>query len=335
VKRPKQSSAGAVSLEAVKCDGFEFPGLKRFVVRFVDFEGPLILIGEEGAGASYFRSTHFKEVEHDIDFEQFIGSTIHELHQFVRKALAKGVVLQSESASGTHALVEAAQKGLVSARHLDAIPRALGGQFLAQLRGSVESKLLHQPVRLILVGRDERAFDTEPFSALLSVSQVCRFPRLCLAEIERVMKIKWPGIDIHAKYCSEILRWTGGQPLLVKRLLGSTVSLDQLDTMQPFKHVRDNPPEELVYWRRRLARMILSNPELARLVRDYLSGAEHPIEGVVRRAPQLARSLSLAGWLTPGFDLHETAVWRFSDLHRQWALPVLREPKRFLVESTS
>jgi hypothetical protein len=236
--------------------------------------------------------------------------------------------------------------------HLDHLDPQVGGNLLGGLRRAFESTSRDTSLRglaLVLMGRDERAFDSEPYSSLADIAEVCRLPRFSREELRLLLAHHWhvamsePPDDAVLQEASLLAhRITGGQPLLTQMLLqqwkegpASLLDAEALARYanRLYRQLRDYPPAALTPWRKRLARMIRHDAQMFAAVRDLQAGREYPIDTDQPhlRAPYLLRSLSLAGWLSPGLDATGSkAVWRFSDLHRFWAGPVLRDPKAFV-----
>lgn len=311
----------------------DFPGSAQFYVGLSTLEKkprrPIIAIGEEGSGESTF-STWLREdpATHIVDMEQFTGSALNELLDFVFGQQVPGTL---------ESFVKEYNKQTLVLRHLDRLEPRLGKRLLGLFRGLYDGN--HGvSLSLFLLGRDQRAFDMEPFSAIVQVSQLCRLPRFNEHDLrELIIRRSGKNNDLDegaaATTSQTIHKLTGGQPLLAERALREAVLGKTLVEGKLLAQLRDYPPSSLIKWQQRLARMVDSEPSLRAAARDLSAGREYAIGGSdpSQWAPHMARALSLSGWMSPGRGPNgPNTVWRMSNLHRAWAAPVIRDPRRFL-----
>lgn len=193
--------------------------------------------------------------------------------------------------------------------------------FLAALRGALENRDFSR-MRFVIIGRDERLFDTEPYSAFLKVARMYRTSFLTRSECEILWRQKRSGTlqgdpkEI-AKAC---LHWTGGHPLLATQYL---------------EHVKDGKPVEeagrlltsqrhyaLPQWQSNLKGLLTARQRLVPVLERYLGGRLEPA-GSVNDA---ILPLFLSGWIR--YDDDER-VWRItSACHVDWAQEVLDRMER-------
>ena len=348
-----------------------FPDMQpTWLERDTWFERPLIVIGEETSGGSSLlhwlnhtdaeirskgkasNKTAPEKMVDQIDLSYFEGRELSELVAYLR-AEARPVFDDANDASLIDFLVARKDRRLVVLMRLDRVAPEIGTRLLGQLRAGFESARRDKSLAglaLVLMGHDERAFDSEPYSALADVCEVTRLPRFDRDELALLLARRWCCPDpAHATVQGQTdcpaacqaaaltaLRITGGQPLLSQMLLHALPAAHAFDARRLYRHLRDSPPDVLATWRQRLARMILGDTAIADCVRDLVRGHEYPIDPPSPslpsgQAPFYLRTLSLSGWLSPGLDATgERRVWRFSDLHQYWAGPVLNNPGRYL-----
>jgi hypothetical protein len=306
---------------------------------------PTLVLAEEGAGFTSFRNwvrtrLHEHETLVEIDLESHDPADPKMLEGRVAAFLVDRTKIAATDDVVT--ALRYMQKvedtsyfpGLL---HIERVDRAAGGRLLGQLRGAYEStddERTLQGLPLLLMGRDERAFDIEPYSAIQSVVDTCRLPRFNPLEVE-YMLFRLRGSAANptkpGRIAKLLHRRAGGQPLLTQLILSLLGSGNVPATAEAveaaFRQLRDGPPAAVLgAWQTRLADMVLRDSELFELTRDLVQGREFLRD----EAPPAARSLSIAGWLSPGLDESgNTEVWRLSDLHRFWALKVLRNPRRY------
>lgn len=227
--------------------------------------------------------------------------------------------------------------------HIEHVDRSKGGLLLSRLRAAYEHPDEPRSLRgvhLVLLGRDEAAFDIEPYSAFLPIVDTCRLPRFTLSELKEMSRrfyAEAPEAD-HDRVARDLLRYAGGQPLLTQLLFDALLEPGTARRRPPteaslraaYQAVRNDPPVVLRAWRARLARMIMGDATVHDLARDLARGASYPIE----EAPPRTSPLCVSGWMSPGIGANaDSSVWRFSDLHRHWAAAVFRDPTRFLSDS--
>ncbi len=318
--------------------------------REAPYPGPLVLIGEEGGGETSFANWLGRAPSSPrpitVDLAGFQGTDPRHL---AKHFLAR-MGVSGEDQDGYQALfngLDGLKKAntLVVGAGIDRLAPALGGDFLATVRHEIERPSgtwdLHG-ISLVLTGRDEDAFNTAPFSFIAPVVRVCRYPRFTPAELDILLAHhRAPGSDKDHTPSSHpspearaLHRFTGGQPLLAQLFLSRLDREATLDSMPAiYRQLRDTSHDSLAGWRRRLAKMITRDERIKNAVRDLAGGHEYRVgpSSIPDAAPMFTRSLSLAGWMSPGLSADGgTEVWRFSDLHKFWALQVLRSPERFL-----
>lgn len=324
---------------------------------------PLVVLAEEGSGFTSFRNWIRRRVGPEyfieIDLENAPGSGVEPVESFVARELVDALPAsdsgeasnESEGASVVPVrrqdndvvslirdhFLGAKPRRLLCMLHIERVPRRSGGRLLSQLRGAIEDTHPGRTldgVQFLMLGRDESAFDIEPYSAFLPVVDTCRLPRFTPAEIRSLLD-RLPDAALQSGGELEVEHLiherTGGQPLLTQLLLEALVKTSGPNTTarlrRAYQSVRDRPPIALHAWQARLARMIQSNASTHDIARALARGAEYP-RGA---APFVSRSLSIAGWMSPGFSgSQHDPVWRFSELHRHWARAVFRNPTRFL-----
>lgn len=301
---------------------------------------PLLVLAEEGSGFTSFRNWVRRETDRflEVDLE-----TAGRLKDDEVEAYMVGQLLQSSDASEIPAdFVQAVRAAcgsdqpspLVCLLHIERVDRRVGGRLLAQLRGAYEStdpaRSLNG-VQLILLGRDEAAFEIEPYSAIQSIVDTCRLPRFTQEELglllNRAAKIDLQD-DARSAAAMALHRFCGGQPLLTQLLLQRLDPIAEAPSEpvleQAYRHVRDNPPLVVRSWQTRLARMIGRDG----VIREYALELARGRVLAASDAPQATRTLSIAGWMSPA-GTKDAPVWRFSKLHRHWAKEVLRRPRHF------
>lgn len=299
---------------------------------------PVMVVGEEGAGMSSFFALHQNRLNfRSHDFTTDSRSTLSEILSGKNEINREPENSDQPPPKGTDPILLA---------HLERLPS--GNNVVAQVRSLSEGFSDRTPLEsgVYFTGRDERVFDTGVYSEFAEISSVTRLPRFTLQELTGLLtrhlatqKQSALQADVAAM---TLLRWTGGQPLLVQSLLSEIRSMDDLSGPKLMRRLRDHPPTAALSWQRRLAQLLEdskgkpSHTELFNHVRQLLRGESYPIDtdDSDRWAPMCLRPLCLAGWLSPGLsDDGKHRVWRFSDLHQFWAQSVVRHPKSFLIRS--
>lgn len=299
---------------------------------------PVMVIGEEGAGLTSFFALHHKRLGfHSHDFTTDKSSSLNEILYAKQK---------SGSGSLTPGKGSQAKPKPIMLAHLERLDAS--GEIVAQIRSMCEGFGDQTPLEIgvYFTGRDERVFDAGVYSEFSALSSVTRLPRFTADEIENLLSrhLRRPAASTPrvSGEAVALLRWTGGQPLLIQSLLSEIRSTADLGLPTLMRRLRDNPPPVVLNWQRRLAEMLEDSKDkpyytdLANAMRDLLKGQCYPIDSDDSdlRAPLCLRPLSLAGWLSPGLSEDGAQrVWRFSELHQFWAQPVVRHPKSFLIRS--
>jgi hypothetical protein len=299
---------------------------------------PVMVIGEEGAGLTSFFAMHKgKQNFRAYDFATGKSSDLNEILIGKRHPGPKSAISDQSSRQKIRPILLANLESSSASRDVIAQVRSLSEGF------SDQTPL---EVGVYFTGSDERVFDAGVYSEFSAISSVTRLPRFTLQEISGLLtkhlaKQKEFVAQVNAAAMA-LLRWTGGQPLLVQSLLAQIQSLDDLSQPKLMRRLRDHPPPLVLNWQRRLAQLLEDSKdkpnytELSNHVRQLLKGESYPIdtEDSDLWAPMCLRPLCLAGWLSPGLsDDGKHRVWRFSDLHQFWAQSVVRHPKSFLIRS--
>lgn len=231
------------------------------------------------------------------------------------------------------------QKRIVMIRGMDRIDHPLGIRPFALLRNLIESEVIH-PV--ITASLRHPLSDALGSSGLETVCNRYRIRSLLASDLPGRF---WNAVGINDETLSaELIRATGGQPLLIDRILalsiGTEAPRDQttgnrrpwpappsIDVVQAkIAWIARNPPGIVAEWQAVLARILKDEPETVRRMTLYLQGHKIPFTAT-DPAPEADRSLYYAGWIGPVGDNQ----WGCrSTLHRLWAREVvarqLREP---------
>jgi len=300
---------------------------------------PVVVIGEEGAGLTSFFAMHQRKLQfRAYDFATGNSSDLRE-------------ILLGRNHPGTKAATsDQSSRGKIRPILLVNLERSYASdEIVAQVRSLSEGFSDQAPLQsgLYFTGSDERVFDAGVYSEFSAISSVTRLPRFTLQELSKLLarhlanqKETLAQVNSAAMV---LLRWTGGQPLLVQSLLADIRSLDDLSQSKLMRRLRDHPPPVVLNWQRRLGQLLEDSKdkpiytELSNHVRQLLKGGSYPIDTDNSElwAPMCLRPLCLAGWLSPGLSEDgKHRVWRFSDLHQFWAQPVVRHPKSFLIRSS-
>ncbi|AVP97190.1 hypothetical protein C7S18_08275 [Ahniella affigens] len=301
---------------------------------------PVMVVGEEGAGLTSFFAFHDKRLE--FRSHDFTTNSSSSLTDLLRGSGDVGIDSSPPEGRPRDELCP------VLFAHLERL--SASGEIVAQIRSLSEGFSDQTPLDrgLYFTGRDERVFDSGVYSEFSNISSVTRLPRLNHEEITKLLARHLGGPEAlpepYRAGAMTVLRWTGGQPLLIQSLLSAIETIEDLHQPKLMRRLRDNPPPVVLNWQRRLAQMLEDSSgkpyatELSNAVRDLLKGQSYPIdvEESDLWAPMCLRPLCLAGWLSPGLSEDgNSRIWRLSDLHQFWAQPVVRHPKAFLIRSSS
>lgn len=190
----------------------------------------------------------------------------------------------------------------------------------ARLRGLGDRGRLTR-IKLVITARREEVFTAGPFSDFMSVCEVSRTPSFLHSEIEGLWCRYGPAA--HRTTASEVaetvLRWTGGQALLVQCALKNL--FDEPDRLGDLgRWFLDHPPPAVRRWQERLAALAHDRTALRRRMQEYVEGGRDGGDTTIL-------PLFLAGWVSAD------ANGRFgirSESHQAWARDPLRFPNRFL-----
>lgn len=195
---------------------------------------------------------------------------------------------------------------------------------LSLLRGDVESG---EPLRVwVSTSWLDPVADRLQDSGLVSASHAYRMPSLDSAAIQEAAA----GRGLDARVADEICDVTGGQPLLVQRLVdalprGEPAPLPTPDDVQQAaRELRASPPQVVSLWQEQLRILVTRLRNLQPILDAYVQGHSVVLDGSERaHLVPAERHLFIAGWVGPN---RQESRWGLrSPLHRVWARQVLHQ----------
>lgn len=202
---------------------------------------------------------------------------------------------------------------------------------LAQgLRIACESPDLSERLRILIASTSEHRFeDTNEASGLAPMFERYRLPWLVPEDVRTLAKY-FQGNDMDAVDLSdddtmnEVMLITGGQPLLVHRLLQLLIDKDltkpnHKDIRQAYRDLRGSPPSVVERsWKHDLRQRCEGSREIRDAIQDYVAGYTQSYQ---RNLPQSHLKLMIPGWIRLDSEIRR---WKVSSkLHADFARKVL------------